>query len=160
MPRQTVAKRSTRAKCPCGCGQAPADTTRLRKASCGCGYVIRLSRECIGRGAPGCPCGFGSLEPDCLLDRCYMPGEAGADAAGELDLRDLERAVRREPGRRDDGTRPKCGSCHAFRRFDGPCRKCGDTAMPDTRSMSAAAHRANDRPVTMQTCRGLTDLPF
>jgi hypothetical protein len=70
-------------KCLCGCGQAPSTTCRLRKAECrGCGYVVRLSRECIARGLPTCPCGE-AMECRCLEDRMV----SGDDAAysGMLD---------------------------------------------------------------------------
>jgi hypothetical protein len=81
-----------RAKCLCGCGQAPAKTCRLRKAECrGCGYVIRVSRECIARGLPTCVCGEGmecrcledrmiggdTLAYSAMLDRACMPGSRG-----------------------------------------------------------------------------------
>jgi hypothetical protein len=58
-----------RAKCQCGCGQAPSSTCRERKAECrGCGYVIRVTHKWIATGLPMCPCGE-QLECRCLEDR-------------------------------------------------------------------------------------------
>lgn len=39
--------------------------TRLRKAECpSCGYIVRLSRQCIAQGLPECPCGQRLQCPD------------------------------------------------------------------------------------------------
>lgn len=67
-------------------------TTRLRKASCcECGYIIRLSRSCMTRGLPSCPCGAGELTPDDPADLIEL---------GLLTLDDLARPVRTELCRR------------------------------------------------------------
>lgn len=123
-------------KCPCHCGQAPAETTRLRKASCSwCGYVIRLSRQCISRGLPTCPCG-GTLEPDCLHDQCAAPGELGAAAYSTLMARETDSAQRSEQARRRVIGNSRCAGCNAFRPFGAncdrtaepdPCPRCGST---------------------------------
>lgn len=124
------------AKCSCGCGQAPAETTRLRKASCAwCGYIIRLSRDCISRGLPGCPCG-GTLEPDCLHDACAAPGELGAAAYSELCARDDMFALRSANVKRRALGQMRCPSCKTFRPFGAscdpthidPCPRCGSEA--------------------------------
>lgn len=132
------AKRKPRAgtKCACECGQAPSETTRLRKASCpDCGYIVRLSRDCISRGLPRCPCGLG-LEPDCLYDACAIPGELGAAAYSELMARETDSAIRSDNARRR-GLRPmRCPNCSTFRPFGAncdvsanpdPCPRCGST---------------------------------
>lgn len=130
-----------KSKCPCNCGQAPAKTTRLRKASCpDCGYIIRLSRDCISRGLPSCPCG-GTLSPDCLHDACAAPGEVGRAAYAELMGREADSAVRSDIARgrvirpmRCAGTAER--TCGMFVPFGTnhdplhitPCHKCGSTA--------------------------------
>jgi hypothetical protein len=129
-------------KCACGCGQAPAETTRLRKASCpDCGYIVRLSRDCISRGLPVCPCGL-ELEPDCLYDGCAAPGELGAAAYSELCARETDSAVRADNARRRGLATMVCPGtaerkCGTFRPFAAncdpsapadPCPKCGSTA--------------------------------
>lgn len=73
------------AACPCKCGQPAVKTSRTRRLSCRmCEYTARVSRAMIVRGLPGCPCGA-VLEPDCLEDRCLVPGDYGAAAWAELE---------------------------------------------------------------------------
>jgi hypothetical protein len=125
-----------RAKCDCGCGQAPAETTRLRKASCpDCGYIVRLSRECISRGLPVCPCGL-TIEPECLHDLCAEPGELGAAAYLELRARETDSAIRSDNAKRRRLGAMRCASCKTFRPFGAncdpsaapdPCPRCGST---------------------------------
>lgn len=115
-------KRGISPKCLCGCGQAPATSCRQRKAECRwCGYVVRLSRECIARGLPSCPCGE-RMECQCLEDRMV----AGDDAAyAELVAMDSKRfkpapnVARRAQAR--------CGGCKLFKRGaqDSQCEHCG-----------------------------------
>lgn len=133
-------------KCPCNCGQAPAETTRLRKARCAwCGYIIRLSRDCISRGLPTCPCG-GTLEPECLYDASAAPGEIGAAAYSELCARDTDSAVRSDNHKRRAIGQHRCPDCSAFRPFGA---NCGPTAKPDPcpRCGSTAPARFNPRRV-------------
>lgn len=86
-------------KCLCGCGQAPSSTCRLRKAECrGCGYVVRLSRECIARGLPVCPCGE-RMECRCLEDR-MVSGDDGA-YYGMLDTAAMPGSKGRRTGTHD-----------------------------------------------------------
>src|SRR5688572_13164189 len=121
MPASAAKRRAKPAKCPCGCGQAPAETTRLRKASCTwCGYIIRLSRDCISRGLPGCPCG-GTLEPECLVDGLHAPGELGAAAYSELCARDDDFARRSDQHKRRALGQMRCPDCSAFRPFGASC---------------------------------------
>jgi hypothetical protein len=95
---------------------------RLRKAECRyCGYVIRVSRECIGRGLPVCPCGE-QMECRCLEDRMI----SGDDAAyAEMVAMDSKRFRPKRLG----GTfvQPRCGACHKFKRGarDSECEHCG-----------------------------------
>ncbi len=108
-------------KCDCGCGQQPAKTTRLRKAECrSCGYIIRLSRDCISRGLPSCPCGA-TLEPPCLHDACAAPGELGAAAYSELCARDDEFARRSEQHAKRALGQMRCPDCKGFRPFASNC---------------------------------------
>ncbi len=143
-----------KAKCSCGCRQAPSATTRLRKASCSwCGYIIRLSRDCVSRGLPGCPCG-GTLEPDCLHDRAFAPGEVGAAAHSELCAREDTAAARSENARRRTIHSMRCPECSTFRPFGAscdpthvlPCPRCGSTApatfTPQSTVLRAAAAAA------------------
>jgi hypothetical protein len=117
MPASAKRRRRTGAKCPCGCGQAPADTTRLRKASCAdCGYIIRLSRDCISRGLPVCPCGQ-PLEPECLYDACAEPGEIGAAAYATLTMRELDSAIRSDNAKRRALSPMRCPKCKQYRAF-------------------------------------------
>lgn len=148
------------AKCPCGCGQAPATTTRLRKASCpSCGYIVRLSRDCISRGLPACPCGAGDLTPECLHDACAAPGDVGAAAYSTLMARETDSAIRADNSRRRALRPMRCGSCAAFRPFAAncdpttepdPCPRCGSTApatfTPRTTILRAANPAAADMP--------------
>lgn len=143
---------SPKRKCPCRCGQAPAETTRLRKASCQwCGYIVRLSRDCISRGLPTCPCG-GILEPDCLYDQCAAPGEVGAAAYSELAARETDSAIRSDNHKRRGLGQTRCADCPTFRPFGAnhdpsapadPCPKCGSTKpvrfQSVIRAMKAAA---------------------
>lgn len=124
------------AKCDCGCGQAPAKTTRLRKARCSsCGYIIRLSRDCISRGLPLCPCGAGAIEPECLHDQCAEPGQLGADAYSALCARADDHSQRSENYHRRALKPSRCPDCSAFRpHFAGsdpthpdPCPRCAST---------------------------------
>ena len=59
-------------KCPCGCGQATREHTRMRKLECdgpGCKNHCRQSRQNLAFYAGmKCPCG-GTLTPVCDLDR-------------------------------------------------------------------------------------------
>lgn len=98
-----------RARCHCGCGQGPHTSTRLRKAECpACGYIVRLSRSCIARGLPTCPCGA-QLECPCIYDCEY----AGADAvaAHPVAVAESRRLIRPAPRA---GHQLQCGGCHAF----------------------------------------------
>jgi hypothetical protein len=139
-------------KCKCGCGQAPAETTRLRKASCpDCGYIVRLSRDCISRGLPRCPCGL-EMEPDCLYDGCAAPGELGAAAYSELCARETDSAVRADNYRRRGVGQMRCPDCSSFRPFGAscdptditPCAKCGSTAPATFPSILRRAKDAAD----------------
>lgn len=151
-------KRRTGAKCSCGCGQAPADTTRLRKASCpSCGYIVRLSRDCISRGLPVCPCGR-DLEPDCLHDACAAPGELGAAAYSTLMARETTSAVRADNAQRRGLQPMRCPDCKTFRPFGAghdpcrpdPCPRCGSSSRavftPRTTVLRAATAAAADIP--------------
>lgn len=144
----TVGKRAAKTvKCQCGCGQAPAATTRLRKASCGCGEsIIRLSRSALSIVTASCGTCGGELSPDCLFDRTCSHDTADADAAiATLEARHDRALERREPksqGRRANMFR--CGDCQAIRSADAakPCGKCGSTHSPTTSYMHPRAARA------------------
>jgi hypothetical protein len=95
-------------KCECGCGQAPYATARNRKAACPeCGYVIRLTREWIERGLPVCVCGE-TFELPCLLDCASLPGDAGRDAYGRLELRRIVFLQRSENSTKAMRRRRRC----------------------------------------------------
>lgn len=99
------------AKCECGCGQASAATTRLRKAECDeCGYVIRVTREWIARGLPLCPCGE-PLALRCLEDRCCLPGDAGQAAGLEAWGKAAESERRSMNARKAARLRRRCKCC-------------------------------------------------
>jgi hypothetical protein len=88
-----------RAKCRCGCGQAPSTTCRMRKAECrGCGYTVRLSREWIAKGLPVCPCGD-RMECRCLEDRVLSGDEAAY--SGMLDTACMPGSKGRRTGTHD-----------------------------------------------------------
>lgn len=128
-------------KCECGCGQAPAETTRLRKASCPCGAsVIRLSRQALSTVRAECTaCGL-ELTPDCLIDATYTDDAEAARAALET-LCD-RRAVRNAAT--SIGRRPmmyRCGDCSAIRAAHGPCKRCGSDRDPTTTYMHPRAAR-------------------
>jgi hypothetical protein len=88
-----------RERCNCGCGQPTAATMRMRKLKCDvCGCPLRMSRSWLEvNGAPACGCG-GVFVPDCLEDRCRLPGEAGEAAWVEWQGRETVRAVCAENG--------------------------------------------------------------
>jgi hypothetical protein len=93
--------------CPCGCQQAPATNCRLRKVAAECGCLARISREMIGRGLFICPCGH-ELEPVCLHDRGYLPGEAGDSYARLVGGLAIEHEVRSENARKAIRRRRRC----------------------------------------------------
>lgn len=64
-----------RAKCYCGCGQAPASSCRQRLLTCQCGARVRMSREWLERVQLTCSCGS-ILEPVCLEDRARAGDES------------------------------------------------------------------------------------
>lgn len=130
-------------KCPCRCGQAPAETTRLRKSSCPCGAsIIRLSRQSLATVAASCSeCGH-ELSPDCLFDRIHAGGADAERAIAELETRQLKRDVRNmitSPGRQPPQYR--CGDCQRIRKAHGPCKGCGSTHAPTTTYMHPRAAR-------------------
>jgi hypothetical protein len=97
-----------RERCLCGCGQPTAATMRMRKLRCDeCGCPLRMSRSWLEvNGAPSCGCG-GSFEPECLEDRCRLPGDAGEAARVECMGRADEFAVRSERARKAGATRSR-----------------------------------------------------
>jgi len=96
------------AKCECGCGQAPYRTARNRKAECeDCGYVVRVTREWIGRGLPSCVCG-GPFYLPCLFDASYLPGETGAEAWQELEGKRVVHEILSERSRKAMRARRRC----------------------------------------------------
>lgn len=107
MPATAKRTRRKATPCPCQCGQATAETTRLRKAECpSCSYVVRISREWIAKGLPSCPCGE-TLTLPCSVDRLSVPA-LEADAWAELSGRDDERATRSEYAKRAAARRRRC----------------------------------------------------
>lgn len=103
-------------KCPCGCGQAPATNCRLRKITATeCSCIARVSREMIGRGVFVCPCGH-ELEPCCMHDRAYLPGEEGEETARLIGGLAIEHEVRSDNARRAIRRRRRCklDSCGAL----------------------------------------------
>lgn len=130
-------------RCDCGCGQAPAATTRLRKASCSCGQsIMRVSRVALALISAECrECGF-ELVPDCRYDRIAAGDESAiAELEAQHDRR-LDRAEIKSTGRRANMHR--CGDCSAIRSADPgrPCAKCGSERAPDVSYMHPRAARA------------------
>jgi hypothetical protein len=121
-----------KSKCPCGCGQSPAERTRQRKALCHCGEIAYQSRTAFSRGLLSCHCG-GTLEPVCLYDACAAPGELGAAAYSELCARDDEFARRSENHAKRGLGQMRCPDCKSYRPFGScadpthlePCKSCG-----------------------------------
>lgn len=130
-----------KAKCDCGCGEAPAATTRLRKIQCPCGAsILRLSRSALLTIDATCKACGDPLAPSCLYDLTYTADAAGAIA--ELETRQLTRDVRNvitSPGRR--APMHRCGDCHAIRKAHGPCTRCGSEHDPTTTYMHPRAAR-------------------
>lgn len=128
------------AKCPCGCGQSPATTTRLRKIVCPCGEsILRLSRKALDLIHADCRACGGPLEPECLLDRVAAGDTAAVDILEARYDAQLESRAMKMPGRR--AVMFKCGNCQAIRKASGPCRKCGETHPPTTSYMHPRAAR-------------------
>lgn len=125
------------AKCECGCGQAPASTTRLRKASCSCGAsIIRLSRSALALVSASCSACGGELSPDCLFDRTCSHDESDAlEAVRLLENTSLDSAERSARFANRRLRQMRCGnpSCRVLRSFGAgcdptvvePCPKCG-----------------------------------
>lgn len=108
-------------RCDCGCGQGPHTSTRLRKAECPvCGYIVRLSRACIARGLPGCPCGA-RMECPCIYD-CE---HAGADAVAAHPAAQREARRLLQPERRVGAAQLHCGGCNAFITATNTACPCG-----------------------------------
>jgi hypothetical protein len=105
----------TATKCPCGCGQAPATSCRLRKIGCPCGFVARISREAIGRGMPTCACGE-RLAPACMEDCAWLPGDEGEHYARLIGGMDSMFDLRSERARKAILRRRRCklDSCGAL----------------------------------------------
>jgi hypothetical protein len=95
-------------KCDCGCGQKSAATVRQRKLTCtGCGCLLRMSRTWLHEaGAPSCSCGA-PFEPDCLHDRCCLPGAEGEAAMQEFNTRDAMHGVLSERAQKAAATRKR-----------------------------------------------------
>lgn len=137
------------AKCQCGCGQAPAETTRLRKASCSCGAsIIRLSRSALSIVTASCGACGGELSPDCLFDRTCSHDEDDARAAVDVLERRADAASARASvkahgkSHRETGSRFRCGDCQAIRAAHGPCKNCRSERPPTTSYMHPRAARA------------------
>jgi hypothetical protein len=120
-------------KCACGCGQQSAATMRQRKLTCdACGCGLRMSRQWIERvGAPSCACG-GAFLPDCLEDRCRLPGDAGAAARSEymavctFGTTDAAAALRKEGKGRGRIAKVQCHGCKRFLKHPRElCKGCG-----------------------------------
>lgn len=127
------------AKCQCGCGQAPAESCRMRKASCGCGAsIIRLARSALATVNASCIACGGQLEPDCLFDRAAAGDRA---AVNILESRQDARTARlgASPGRR--AVQYRCGDCQAIRAAHGPCKRCGSERDATTSFMHPRAAR-------------------
>lgn len=132
---------AAKAKCDCGCGEAPASTTRLRRIACPCGAsILRLSRAALQSIDATCRACGDSLEPTCLYDLTYT---ADADRAiAELETRQLTREVRNvitSAGRR--AVMYRCGDCQRIRKAHGPCGGCGSSHPPTTSYMHPRAAR-------------------
>ncbi len=151
----TIRPRKRAPKCSCGCGQASAETTRLRKASCSCGAsIIRLSRTALSLVKAECgACGY-ELSPDCLFDRTCSHDEVDAQRAVDVLERRydamLKRDARKKYGKdyRETGSRYRCGDCSAIRAAHGPCKNCRSERPPTTSFMHprAAAYVGGDMP--------------
>lgn len=107
-------RQSKRAKCLCGCGQAPSTTCRERKAECrSCGYVARVTRKWLATvGPPICACNGEAMECRCLEDRMVT----GDDAAysGMLDRAAMPYSTGRRTGTHDNRTsKPLAGNVPA-----------------------------------------------
>jgi hypothetical protein len=132
-------------KCSCRCGQAPAETTRLRKASCPCGAsIIRLSRSALSIVHATCgQCGD-PLAPDCLFDRTCSHDERDASEAVAVLEQRYDDALRRAAPKmgRKDPPKFRCGDCQAVRAAKGPCAHCRSERPPTTSYMHPRAARA------------------
>lgn len=97
-----------RAKCECGCGQAPGETCRERKIECrGCGCIGRMTRTWIAKGLPTCQCGE-RMEVRCLVDR-MISGDTLAYSA-MMDRAAMPNSRGRRSNRHDnraDGWKPQ-----------------------------------------------------
>jgi hypothetical protein len=95
-----------RERCNCGCGQPTAATMRMRKLKCDvCGCPLRMSRSWLElNGSPACGCG-GSFEPECLEDRCRLPGEEGQVAWAEYMGRQTFSAIQSDRAKRGHAKR-------------------------------------------------------
>lgn len=133
-PRASRRSKRRTVKCDCGCGQAPAKTTRLRLCQCTCGRKIRETREWLTAGPLSCPCG-GELEPVCLLDRACLPGMAD-EIYAELGGRLCVSAVKRDAGilgamRANARTPCRLEGCNRKRAREGVyCHVHADHEMP------------------------------
>ena len=107
-------------KCPCGCGQAPAATCRLRKVVCtdpACPGLARITREqMVTPGLPTCGCGA-AMHPPCLWDR----SEYDPDALSEVTAAACKGTA---ASRRKSGWdhAPQCKSCRRI--LANPGREC------------------------------------
>lgn len=136
-------------RCDCGCGQGPTTSTRLRKAECPvCGYIVRLSRSCIARGLPVCPCGA-RLECPCIYDCEY----AGAEHVAAHPLAEREARRLLAPSARVGAAPMHCGGCHAF--ISASNRLCGCGFKNDIRSGRNVGHWEEGAA----TCRAHRDEP-
>lgn len=120
----TATRKRTGRKCPCGCGQAPAATCRLRKVVCTdpeCTGLARVTREqMVNPGIPTCGCGS-AMHPPCLWDQSeYDPDALSAViAAGTKG----SASSRKKSGWK---TFPQCKSCKAITSNPGrECSRCG-----------------------------------
>lgn len=149
--------------CDCGCGQAPAATTRMRKASCDCGAsTIRLSRATLLTVNAQCTsCGY-PLLPECLYDRATM-GDHGAHLELLAKFESLGTKDAHGSGAHEEQWH--CGDCHAYRKHPaggGPCKSCGASATGAYQgshggSVNAAEHR---RKRSRRKAHGVPDIPF
>jgi hypothetical protein len=142
-------------KCDCGCGQAPASSCRMRKASCSCGQsIVYMSRRALGTVNATCiACGT-DLAPACLYDRAVAHDDADAAAAvAELESAALAFAERSAAVRSRKLRQMRCGKCGTFRTFGAghdpthpePCPACGST-LPATFGHARASASADAMP--------------
>jgi hypothetical protein len=119
-------------KCPCGCGQATVETTRMRLVkcpSCTPDYTARMSRKVLARGLPLCGvCGSRMLAP-CAYDRAAAGDEEAEKLVTHLGL--VQYARERGIGKRRTSLgrrpQPRCQNvgCGRFMPFGGgPCASC------------------------------------